>query len=159
MASHELTAAATTPTTSGGEIPSFTASGTLRSAAAAVTGTFVVNGSPSQTAMAEQAGASSQVAQVAFAGTVLLVLLFFTGPLQYLPHCALAAIVIGAVWISSILAKPAGKPPMLLAGLIAGALEGAPGIARVAMWRDGREAVEVAELRVRRIAHVAASCV
>lgn len=62
-------------------------------AAAAVTGTFVVNGSPSQTAMAEQAGASSQVAQVAFAGTVLLVLLFFTGPLQYLPHCALAAIV------------------------------------------------------------------
>lgn len=62
-------------------------------AAAAVTGTFVVNGSPSQTAMAEQAGASSQVAQVAFACTVLLVLLFFTGPLQYLPHCALAAIV------------------------------------------------------------------
>ena len=62
-------------------------------AAAAVTGTFVVNGSPSQTAMAEQAGASSQVAQVAFACTVLLVLLFLTGPLQYLPHCALAAIV------------------------------------------------------------------
>ena len=62
-------------------------------AAAAVTGTFVVNGSPSQTAMAERAGASSQVAQIAFAVTVLLVLLFLTGPLQYLPHCVLAAIV------------------------------------------------------------------
>ncbi len=62
-------------------------------AAAAVTGTFVVNGSPSQTAMAEQAGASSQIAQIAFATTVLLVLLFFSGPLQYLPHCVLAAIV------------------------------------------------------------------
>ena len=61
--------------------------------AAAVTGTFVVNGSPSQTAMAERAGASSQVAQIAFAVTVLLVLLFLTGPLQYLPHCVLAAIV------------------------------------------------------------------
>lgn len=62
-------------------------------AAAAVTGTFVVNGSPSQTAMAERAGASSQIAQIAFATTVLLVLLFFSGPLQYLPHCVLAAIV------------------------------------------------------------------
>lgn len=62
-------------------------------AAAAVTGTFVVNGSPSQTAMAERAGASSQIAQIAFAATVLLVLLFLTGPLQYLPHCVLAAIV------------------------------------------------------------------
>lgn len=62
-------------------------------AGAALTGTFVVNGSPSQTAMAERAGATSQVAQIAFAVTVLLVLLFLTGPLQYLPHCVLAAIV------------------------------------------------------------------
>jgi MFS superfamily sulfate permease-like transporter len=62
-------------------------------AAAAVSGTFVVNGSPTQTAMAERAGARSQVAQLAFAGVVLLVLLFLTGPLQYLPRCVLAAIV------------------------------------------------------------------
>jgi MFS superfamily sulfate permease-like transporter len=62
-------------------------------AAAAVTGTFVVNGSPTQTAMAELAGARSQVAQVAFAGVVALVLLFFTGPLKYLPRCLLASIV------------------------------------------------------------------
>ena len=62
-------------------------------AAAAVTGTFVVNGSPTQTAIAELAGARSQLAQIAFAGVVVLVLLFFTGPLQYLPRCVLASVV------------------------------------------------------------------
>jgi MFS superfamily sulfate permease-like transporter len=43
--------------------------------------------------MAEHAGARSQIAQLAFAGVVLLVLLFLTGPLQYLPRCVLASIV------------------------------------------------------------------
>ncbi len=62
-------------------------------AAAAISGAFVVNGSPTQTAMADQAGARSQVAQLAFAAVVLVVLLFLTGPLQYLPHCVLASIV------------------------------------------------------------------
>ena len=61
--------------------------------AAALSGAFVVNGSPTQTAMAERAGARSQVAQLVFAGVVVLVLLFLTGPLQYLPHCVLAGIV------------------------------------------------------------------
>ena len=62
-------------------------------AAAAVSGAFVVNGSPTQTAMADRAGARSQVAQLVFSAIVLLVLLFLTGPLQYLPHCVLASIV------------------------------------------------------------------
>jgi SulP family sulfate permease len=62
-------------------------------AAAAVSGAFVVNGSPTQTAMADRAGARSQFAQLVFAGIVLLVLLALTGPLQYLPRCVLAAIV------------------------------------------------------------------
>jgi high affinity sulfate transporter 1 len=62
-------------------------------AAAGVSGAFVVNGSPTQTAMADSAGARSQVAQLVFAGVVLLVLLFLTGPLQYLPRCVLASIV------------------------------------------------------------------
>ena len=62
-------------------------------AGAAVSGAFVVNGSPTQTAMADQAGARSQVAQLAFAAVVLVVLMFLTGPLQYLPHCVLASIV------------------------------------------------------------------
>jgi MFS superfamily sulfate permease-like transporter len=62
-------------------------------AAAAVSGAFVVNGSPTQTAMAEGAGARSQVAQLAFAAVVAVVLVFLTGPLQYLPRCVLASIV------------------------------------------------------------------
>jgi SulP family sulfate permease len=62
-------------------------------AAAAASGTFVVNGSPTQTAMADRAGARSRVAQLVFAGVVLMVLLFLTGPLQYLPRCVLASIV------------------------------------------------------------------
>ena len=62
-------------------------------AAAAVSGAFVVNGSPTQTAMADGAGARSQIAQLAFSAIVLIVLLFLTGPLQYLPHCVLASIV------------------------------------------------------------------
>src|SRR5271166_3636183 len=62
-------------------------------ASAAVSGAFVVNGSPTQTAMADEAGARSQVAQLAFAAVVLVVLLILTGPLQYLPRCLLASIV------------------------------------------------------------------
>ncbi|MEO7205487.1 MAG: SulP family inorganic anion transporter [Steroidobacteraceae bacterium] len=61
--------------------------------AASLSGTFVVNGSPTQTAMADQVGARSQFAQLVLAGVVVLVLLFLTGPLQYLPRCVLAAIV------------------------------------------------------------------
>ncbi|CAN3989754.1 SulP family inorganic anion transporter [Methylocystis bryophila] len=65
----------------------------VANAAAAISGAFVVNGSPTQTAMADSSGARSQVAQLVFAGLVLAVLLFFTGPLQYLPRCVLASIV------------------------------------------------------------------
>ena len=62
-------------------------------AAAALSGTFVVNGSPTQTAMVENSGGQSQLAQVATAIAVTLVLLFLTEPLQYLPRCVLGAIV------------------------------------------------------------------
>jgi SulP family sulfate permease len=61
--------------------------------AAALSGTFTVNGSPTQTAMADRVGARSQIAQMVMAGVVLLVLLVLTHPLQYLPRCVLAAIV------------------------------------------------------------------
>ncbi len=61
--------------------------------AAALSGTFAVNGSPTQTAMADRMGARSQVAQLTLAALVVLVLLFLTGPLQYLPRCVLASIV------------------------------------------------------------------
>lgn len=74
--------------------------------AAALSGTFVVNGSPTQTAMADHMGARSQAAQLALAAVVLLVLFFLTGPLQYLPRCVLAAIVftiaVGMIQVDSL---------------------------------------------------------
>ena len=62
-------------------------------AAAALSGTFVVNGSPTQTAMVESSGGRSQLAHLTTAAVVALVLLFLTGPLHYLPRCMLGAIV------------------------------------------------------------------
>jgi MFS superfamily sulfate permease-like transporter len=62
-------------------------------AAAALSGGFVVNGSPTQTAMMEDAGGQSQLAQVATAVVVVIVLLYLTRPLQYLPTCVLGVLV------------------------------------------------------------------
>jgi SulP family sulfate permease len=62
-------------------------------AAAALSGTFVVNGSPTQTAMVETSGGSNQMAHLSTALVVTFVLLFLTGPLQFLPVCVLGAIV------------------------------------------------------------------
>ena len=62
-------------------------------AVAAISGTFVVNGSPTQTAMVESSGGRSQFAQLCTAGIVAVVLLAFTGPVQYLPRCVLGSIV------------------------------------------------------------------
>lgn len=62
-------------------------------AAAGLSGTFVVNGSPTQTAMAEAAGARSQLAQVSFAAVAALVLVALAGVLHALPRCVLAAVV------------------------------------------------------------------
>ena len=44
--------------------------------AAALSGTFVVNGSPTQTAMVESSGGRSQIAHLATAAVVAFVLLF-----------------------------------------------------------------------------------
>lgn len=63
-------------------------------AAAALSGTFVVNGSPTQTAMVESLGGTSQMAQVATACTVAGVLLLLTRLLGYLPQCVLGALVL-----------------------------------------------------------------
>jgi SulP family sulfate permease len=62
-------------------------------ALAGLSGAFVVNGSPTQTAMVEGAGAQSQVAQLGTAAVVALVLLLLTRPLEYLPRCVLGALV------------------------------------------------------------------
>jgi len=82
--------------------------------AAAVSGAFVVNGSPTQTAMADRAGARSQLAQIVFAGCVFAVVAVLTSPLQYLPRCVLAAIVftiaIGMIDVSTLRAMRLESP-------------------------------------------------
>jgi sulfate permease, SulP family len=76
-------------------------------AVAALSGTFVVNGSPTQTAMVERSGGRSQLAHLTMAAIVALVLLLLTGPLQYLPRCVLGAIVftiaVGLVDVNGLL--------------------------------------------------------
>jgi sulfate permease, SulP family len=61
--------------------------------AAAVTGTFVVNGSPTKTQMVVGAGGRSQLAQLVAVVIVLVVCLVATGFLAGLPLAALAAVV------------------------------------------------------------------
>ncbi len=61
--------------------------------AAGLSGTFVVNGSPTKTQMVDGAGGHSQVASLATAVIVLVVLLFLTKPLQYMPTAVLASVV------------------------------------------------------------------
>jgi sulfate permease, SulP family len=61
--------------------------------AAAFSGTFVVNGSPTKAQMVDSAGGRSQLAQLTTAAVVLIVLVLLTGPLAYLPDAALAAVV------------------------------------------------------------------
>ena len=65
----------------------------LANAAAGFTGTFPVNGSPTKTEMVDSAGGRSQFSQLTAAGIVVVVLLFLTGPLAYLPNAVLASVV------------------------------------------------------------------
>jgi sulfate permease, SulP family len=65
----------------------------VASIAAGLSSTFVINGSPTKTKMAEEAKATSQIAMLTMAGTVAIVLLFLTKPLQYMPNAVLAAVV------------------------------------------------------------------
>ena len=62
-------------------------------AAAAFSGTFVVNGSPTKAQMVDNAGGRSQLAPLSACAAVLVVLLLLTGTLSYLPEAALAAVV------------------------------------------------------------------
>lgn len=62
-------------------------------ALAGCSSTFVVNGSPTKTAMVDTAGGRSQLSHITTAAVVLMVLLFFTRPLSFLPNAVLSAIV------------------------------------------------------------------
>jgi sulfate permease, SulP family len=61
--------------------------------AAAFTGTFVVNGSPTKTQIVDDAGGRSQLASLTTGAIAIVVLLVATGPLRFLPDAALAAVV------------------------------------------------------------------
>jgi len=65
----------------------------LANIGAAFSGTFVVNGSPTKTQMVDSAGGKSQLTHLVTVAVVLLVLLFFTEPLAYMPSAVLSAIV------------------------------------------------------------------
>src|SRR5262249_40934048 len=65
----------------------------LANAAAGCSRSFVVNGSPTKTAMVDTAGGRSQWSHLTTATVVLMVLLFLTRPLSFLPEAVLAAIV------------------------------------------------------------------
>jgi MFS superfamily sulfate permease-like transporter len=65
----------------------------LANVGAGLSGTFVVNGSPTKTQMVDGAGGRSQLAHLTTSVIVLAVLLFLTGPLAHLPNAVLAAVV------------------------------------------------------------------
>jgi SulP family sulfate permease len=65
----------------------------LANIGAGLSGTFVVNGSPTKTQMVDSAGGRSQLSLLITAGIVLLVLLFLTGPMAYMPEAVLSAVV------------------------------------------------------------------
>jgi SulP family sulfate permease len=65
----------------------------LANVAAAFSATFPVNGSPTKTEMVDEAGGRSQISQLTTAFVVLIVLLFLTKPLAYMPNAVLATVV------------------------------------------------------------------
>jgi high affinity sulfate transporter 1 len=65
----------------------------LANVGAGLSGTFVVNGSPTKTQMVDSAGGRSQLSTLTTAAVVLMVLLFLTKPLAYMPNAVLASVV------------------------------------------------------------------
>jgi high affinity sulfate transporter 1 len=65
----------------------------LANVGAGLSGTFVVNGSPTKTQMVDSSGGRSQISTLTTAVVVLIVLLFLTKPLAFMPNAVLAAVV------------------------------------------------------------------
>jgi sulfate permease, SulP family len=65
----------------------------LANIGAGLSGAFVVNGSPTKTQMIDSAGGRTQLSLLITSLIVLLVLLFLTGPLAYMPDAVLSAVV------------------------------------------------------------------
>jgi len=64
--------------------------------AAAVSQGLVVTGTSSRTAVAEAAGGRTQATGLVCAAALTLLLLYFTGPLRFVPSAAIAAVLVGA---------------------------------------------------------------
>jgi high affinity sulfate transporter 1 len=65
--------------------------------AGGLTSGYPISSSPSRTAAAEAAGASTQLTGLIAAGVVALVLVLLTGPMAYLPQPALGAVILASV--------------------------------------------------------------
>ena len=65
----------------------------MANVSAGLSGTFVVNGSPTKTQMVDGAGGRSQISTLSTSVIILIVLLFLTKPLQYMPEAVLSSIV------------------------------------------------------------------
>lgn len=65
----------------------------LANIGAGLSGTFVVNGSPTKTQMIDSAGGRSQLSLLVTSVIVLLVLLFLTAPLAFMPEAVLSVVV------------------------------------------------------------------
>jgi SulP family sulfate permease len=65
----------------------------LANIGAGLSGAFVVNGSPTASEMVHRAGGRTQLTQITSSIIVLLVLLFLTSPLAYMPASVLSAVV------------------------------------------------------------------
>jgi high affinity sulfate transporter 1 len=66
--------------------------------ASALSQGFAISGADSRTAMSDSAGGRTRVTGIVTAITVAAVLLFFTGPLQYVPVAALGAVLVKAAF-------------------------------------------------------------
>lgn len=65
----------------------------LANAAAGISGTFVVNGSPTKTEMVKSAGGVTQLTQLTAVLIILVFLMFLTEPFAYLPTSVLSSVV------------------------------------------------------------------
>jgi MFS superfamily sulfate permease-like transporter len=66
--------------------------------ASALSQGFVISGGDSRTAMNDAAGGRTQVAGLVAAAVIASVLVFFTGPLRYVPVAALGAVLVAAAY-------------------------------------------------------------
>lgn len=66
--------------------------------AAAISQAFAISGADSRTAMNDSAGGRTQVTGLVTAAAIAVVMLFFTGPLQYVPIAALGAVLLRAAY-------------------------------------------------------------